>query len=425
MLSDTSFTYQATVTARWLATAEARMGLAATRLASGQRVNRVGDDPTGFTVAALHALRARALRSGVDGAQDALAVTRTAEGALNTVTDLVRRLRTLAVDAANGGDGASAQAEVAGILASIDDIARTTRHGSLALLDGSYGRTPGTLTGLDADNQIDVGPGDSITVAVAGGSGPLDVALTAGSYTVAGFATMVEGATRGVLAAAPGSFEQAAADTLTFVAAGAGPAATLTVTNSGSAAVSIGDGNGSPLADLDATIAGSVDAASGNGGRFLVGADSDDTYTLQLDAVDSSSLGLGGVDLAHDAAGSLGDIDAALADLWSRTSTLGVDQVRLEQAATSGVGAATAADSVVARITDVDTATEIVAYLRAQVQANTAATEIVAYLRAQVQANTAAAEIVAYLRAQVQANTAAAVFAQTLRSRPNLVDLLI
>lgn len=129
---------------RNLANNSARIGRSIERLSSGLRINRGADDPAGLVISEL--LRAQV--SGLDVAQQnasqGVNLIKTAEGALDEVSGLLRQMRDLAVDAAsdsnkNADARAALQAQVESAMTTIDQIAANTKYAGRSLLDGSAG----------------------------------------------------------------------------------------------------------------------------------------------------------------------------------------------------------------------------------------------------------------------------------------------
>src|SRR3989454_6382645 len=94
------------------------------RLSSGLRINRSADDPAGLIIS--EGLRAQVdgLNQAISNSQEAGNVIKTAEGALGSVNDLLRNVRTLAVHAANTGvnDQVAVQADQTQIASAISSI---------------------------------------------------------------------------------------------------------------------------------------------------------------------------------------------------------------------------------------------------------------------------------------------------------------
>lgn len=111
------------------------------RLASGLRINRAADDAAGLAIA--EGFRSVVLGSAVAqrNAQDGISLVQTAEGALSTTTNILQRIRELAVQAATGtvsvGNRAAIDLEVQELLDQIDDIANDTEFNGVPVLDGS------------------------------------------------------------------------------------------------------------------------------------------------------------------------------------------------------------------------------------------------------------------------------------------------
>ena len=108
------------------------------KLSSGFRINRASDDAAGLVISENLRTSISSMQVAVRNSQDAVSVAQIAEGALNEVTTMLRRIRDLAVQSANAGanDQVSrnaAQAEVTQLLAEVDRIGSQTRFGGLTL----------------------------------------------------------------------------------------------------------------------------------------------------------------------------------------------------------------------------------------------------------------------------------------------------
>lgn len=113
------------------------------RLSSGLRITRAADDAAGLAIS--EGLRAQigGARQALRNTQDGISVVRTADGALDSTTSILQRMRDLAVQAANDGgldDTAKAaiQTEVGQLKDELDRIATSTSFNGKPLLDGSY-----------------------------------------------------------------------------------------------------------------------------------------------------------------------------------------------------------------------------------------------------------------------------------------------
>lgn len=114
---------------------------ASARLASGLRINRAGDDAAGLAISERMTSSINGNTQAKRNVNDGISVTQTAEGALGTASDLLQRIRQLAVQSANGtnsnADRHSLDAEVKQLVAEFDRVGRDTEFNSLKLLDGS------------------------------------------------------------------------------------------------------------------------------------------------------------------------------------------------------------------------------------------------------------------------------------------------
>ena len=115
------------------------------RLSSGLRIGSAADDAAGLAVSEGLRAQVRGMTVAVRNVQDGIGVVRTADGALEEVSAVLRRMRDLSVQAANTGamdaraTGAIG-AEIEQLKEELDRIARTTGYNGIALLDGSYDR---------------------------------------------------------------------------------------------------------------------------------------------------------------------------------------------------------------------------------------------------------------------------------------------
>lgn len=112
------------------------------RLASGLRINSSKDDAAGAAISQRMSAQIRGLSQANRNANDAISVAKTADGALQETTNLLQRIRELAVQSANDTmsttDRAAVDTEVQALLAEIDAIAAQTTFNGINLLDGSF-----------------------------------------------------------------------------------------------------------------------------------------------------------------------------------------------------------------------------------------------------------------------------------------------
>ncbi|MGR5301873.1 flagellin [Vibrio alfacsensis] len=112
-------------------------------LTSGYRINSASDDAAGLQISNTLNVQTRGLDVALRNAHDAYSVAQTAEGALHESSEVLQRLRSLGLQAANGShdssDRQSIQYEVIALQDELERLAITTTFGDKNLFDGSYG----------------------------------------------------------------------------------------------------------------------------------------------------------------------------------------------------------------------------------------------------------------------------------------------
>jgi flagellin len=115
------------------------------RLSSGMRINSAADDAAGLAVANKMQSQLSGIKMAIRNSQDGISLVQTAEAGMGEVTNMILRMRELAVQMENGiytaKDRDNAQLEVNALLAEIDKISTNTRFNDVAVLDGSYDQT--------------------------------------------------------------------------------------------------------------------------------------------------------------------------------------------------------------------------------------------------------------------------------------------
>ena len=138
------------------------------RLSTGSRINSAKDDAAGLQISNRLNSQARGIGVAMKNAQDGNSIIQTAEGALNETTELLQRMRDLAVQGANDtnspADRVAIQEEMVELLEEIDNIAGTTKFGGQNLLDGSYKDGKILQIGADAKETLTVKIAEAGTV---------------------------------------------------------------------------------------------------------------------------------------------------------------------------------------------------------------------------------------------------------------------
>ncbi|WP_053980621.1 flagellin [Marinagarivorans algicola] len=113
------------------------------RLSSGKRINTAADDAAGLAISNRMTSQVRGLNQAVRNANDGISLIQTAEGALDETTNILQRMRELAIQSANGiydeSNRKTLDAEVQQLISELDRIATSTTFNGQTLLDGSLG----------------------------------------------------------------------------------------------------------------------------------------------------------------------------------------------------------------------------------------------------------------------------------------------
>ena len=117
------------------------------KLSSGEKINRAGDDASGLAVSEKMRSQIRGLNKASQNAQNGISFIQTTEGYLQETTDIVQRIRELAVQSSNGiytdEDRMQIQVEVSSLIAEIDRIASTAQFNGMNMLTGRFARPTG------------------------------------------------------------------------------------------------------------------------------------------------------------------------------------------------------------------------------------------------------------------------------------------
>jgi flagellin len=113
------------------------------RLSTGQKINSAADDAAGFAIAESMTAQVRGLSMAAKNANDALGLLKVVENATNDVTDMLQRIRELAVQAQSGtnspGDIANLQLEADALIDEITRVSEDTSYNGVAYLGGGAG----------------------------------------------------------------------------------------------------------------------------------------------------------------------------------------------------------------------------------------------------------------------------------------------
>ncbi len=280
------------------------------RLSSGLRINSAKDDAAGLAISDRMTSQIRGLNQAVRNSNDGISLAQTAEGALQETTNILQRMRELAVQSANdtnsASDRSSLQAEVNQLKQEMNRIAETTEFNGKKLLDGSL-TSAQFQVGANANQTISFG----IRSAEASNLG--NNALTSNNDTAN---SAIEVATS---AAAGSSINDVTAQTLTIV--GGEGSQTASVTAGDSAAVIAGNINAVSVdtgVTATAETTATLSALSANG-----------SVTFDLQGTNTTAIGINATVLSDD----LTNLATAINDQAGNTgirATLSNDKASIE-----------------------------------------------------------------------------------------------
>ena len=120
------------------------------KLSSGLRINRAGDDASGLAVSEKMRSQIRGLNQASTNALNGISFIQTTEGYLQETTDIIQRIRELAIQASNGiysdEDRMQIQVEVSSLISEVDRIASSAQFNGMNMLTGRFARPTGENT---------------------------------------------------------------------------------------------------------------------------------------------------------------------------------------------------------------------------------------------------------------------------------------
>ena len=154
---------------RSLTTTQEAQQTAMERLSSGSRINRAKDDASGLSVADNMTAQIRGLNQAVRNSNDAISYVQTTEGALDEVTQMMQRIRELAVQSAGGNVLNSLQhdyidQEVAALGAEISNVINNTEFNDISVFTAS---TKMVQTGWESGDTMTIGLSATLSTALS------------------------------------------------------------------------------------------------------------------------------------------------------------------------------------------------------------------------------------------------------------------
>ena len=162
------------------------------RLSSGMRINSAKDDAAGLQIADRLTTQINGLNQGNRNTNDGIALAQTMEGALDETTSMLQKIRTLAVQSANGTNTAedrkAIDTEATALKAEITRIAEQTKFGGKTVLNG--GKTADTIFNANGDSK-----GGTLTLQVGANKGD-EISFTVNNFTFDGIHSQVGAMTK-------------------------------------------------------------------------------------------------------------------------------------------------------------------------------------------------------------------------------------
>jgi flagellin len=374
-----------------------------TKLSSGLRINTAADDPSGLAIAETLQAQVNGFDQAVSNVQDATNAATVADGALQTTTDILQRIRSLAVEASSDtntqSDKQNLQTEVTQLLQEVNNISQNTNFNGSSLLDGSHaGFQPKVLafTTITANASLAA----ATTTAKAGVNSGLLVASVVGGTN---FQTSTAGA-QGITSAAgklgtgtiDGTIQLQVINTGTSIAVqetfissnsvayGSSVATQLVSANSTTTIfddVKITTGNFS-TADVGVTSYIKVSqnvplttTTSGPAFSFQSGANEGATIQLGIAATNSATLRISNINLlvstltaaSIGAEDAIGQIDNALTTLLTERANIGAVTVRLQEESSNDSVASVNLQASESNIRDLNVSAETTKYTADQI----------------------------------------------------------
>jgi flagellin len=399
---------------------EQELATATTRLSSGLRINTAADDPSGLAISENLLSLANGFGRGAQNVDDAVNALTVADGALQNVTDILQRIRTLTVEAnsdiTSTTDRQDIQAEINQAMDEINSIAQNTTFNGRKLLDGSAAnpvpaQPVGTVTQVTSPTNPSTGASsDQVANAQQGpqpGPGPLVTNVTVGTAGPAGYAqppgAMLTVQVMGVDQATGGIIVRTTyySSDPTF-----GPAVVQDdeyAPNSGASVQMFTDGTGAfpvsyQIANLTAQDVGasasfiidSPQPAQTNGSALQVqyGASEGATTTVGINSVSTQALGIAGITVTPpqvttyfipfspavqenssqiSATYAEYKVDAAIQQVTTQRAALGAQMVSLQDGASNDLVAQNSLTAAESTIRDVDVASEVTQFTKLQI----------------------------------------------------------
>lgn len=332
------------------------------KLSSGLRINRAGDDAAGLAISEKMRGQIRGLEQSSRNAADGISMIQTAEGALNETTNILQRMRELAVQAGNDtnttSDREEIQKEIDALTEEIDRIANNTEFNTQKLLNGNKSGKGGVelaakVEAVKGEFTITVGKAfkgqDKITI------DGLEINLSDGTDQ-----TTVQNEIKTALKDKYTVSYNTGTHTIKLTQTTGEDKKNIKVSYNGAALNTVADKQG--VTAVDAVISeGKVNLQVGANAKQNMSIEIGDMRAEALEITNNAGKGLS-IESADDANAAVSKFDAALNKVSSQRANLGAIQNRLEYTISNLDNTAENLTSAESTLRDVDMASEMMEY---------------------------------------------------------------
>ena len=184
-----------------LARNDRALGSAMEQLSTGRKINSAADNASGLAISSRMTSQIRGLDQAVSNANDGVSMVNTAEGALDEITDMLQRMRELAVQSGTGTTSSEDRdylnAEYLELLSEIERISANTEWNGQAILNGSAGGAGSTVA-----FQVGADPTQTISLGFGGfGSGQTMASMNGFNLSAATVASAIQAASQVITSA--------------------------------------------------------------------------------------------------------------------------------------------------------------------------------------------------------------------------------
>jgi flagellin len=177
------------------------LGSAMEQLSTGRKINSAADNASGLAISSRMTSQIRGLDQAVSNANDGVSMVNTAEGALDEITDMLQRMRELAVQSGTGTTSSEDRdylnAEYLELLSEIERISANTEWNGQAILNGSAGGAGSTVA-----FQVGADPTQTISLGFGGfGSGQTMASMNGFNLSAATVASAIQAASQVITSA--------------------------------------------------------------------------------------------------------------------------------------------------------------------------------------------------------------------------------